>query len=196
MKYLSVREAQELDRRAREKYFIPSILLMEHAAQAVVEQALKLGRRFTVVAGTGNNGGDGLAAARLLHQKGCRVSILPLASLAGEQAQMVRALKIPRARKIDAPVVIDALFGIGLNRDVTGRAADLIARMNASRRPIVAVDIPSGLDGDTGLPRGSAVRAALTVTFGFPKMGFRNPAAKEYLGRVVVADIGYPQERR
>jgi NAD(P)H-hydrate epimerase len=200
MKYLSVREAQELDRRAREEFHIPSILLMEHAGKAVADVAAKLGRRFVVVLGTGHNGGDGLVAGRHLHLKGRDVRIRPLKpldSLQGEplvQARMVQALGLPRTETFDGSVIIDALFGIGLNRDVTGPAADLINRMNASGRSIVAVDIPSGLDGDTGRPRGIAVRADVTVTFGYPKIGFRERGAKQYLGRLVVADIGYPRE--
>jgi NAD(P)H-hydrate epimerase len=107
---------------------------------------------------------------------------------------MARALGIRRTTSLKADAIIDALFGIGLNRDVTGRAAELIERMNASRRPIVAVDIPSGLDGDSGRPRRIAVRARVTVTMGWPKIGFRAREAKQYVGRLVVADIGYPRE--
>ncbi len=116
MKYLSVREAQELDRRAQQEFHIPAILLMEHAAQAVAAEALSLGKRFVVVVGPGNNGGDGLAAARLLHLQGKRVDLLTLRPLDPEnvQTRMVRALGVPQTRDLRAPVIIDALFGAGL----------------------------------------------------------------------------------
>lgn len=196
MKYLSVREAQDLDRRAQGQFHIPSILLMEHAGKAVADEAEKLGSSFVIVAGTGHNGGDGLVTARHLHNRGHRVEIVPFKRLEGIQFEMVSALKIPIVRELRASVVVDALFGIGLNRNVTGPAADLIERLNASGKKIVAVDIPSGLDGDTGQPRGCAVKADVTVTMGFPKLGFKKGPAKEYIGRLVVADIGYPRELR
>jgi NAD(P)H-hydrate epimerase len=200
MSHLSVAQARELDRRAREEFRIPALILMEHAGRAVAEQAARLGRSHVVVAGSGHNGGDGLVAARLLHLRGHRVRVLPIAPLdrlQGEpavQARMVEALKIPLVSDLRGSIVIDAIFGIGLNRDVAGPAAEWIDRINRSGKPVVAVDIPSGLDGDTGEPRGAAVRATLTVTFGFPKIGFRRARAKQYLGRLVVADIGYPRE--
>lgn len=197
MKYLSVREAQEIDRRAQDEFHIPSIVLMEHAGKAVADEAKRWGRSFVVVAGFGHNGGDGLVAARHLHNRGCAVEILSLQPLEGTQAKMVEALKIPAYREfrdVRGSVIIDALFGIGLNRDVAGPAAELIEQINASKKKVVAVDIPSGLDGDTGRPRGCAVRAKITVTMGFAKRGFKNRSAKEYIGRCVVADIGYPRE--
>jgi NAD(P)H-hydrate epimerase len=200
VKYLSVRQAQELDRRAREEFAVPSLLLMERAADAVVTEAVKLGGSFVIAAGAGNNGGDGLAAARLLHGRGCRVAVWPLVPLDGLrdeprlQARMIQALKIPLVDGPTAPVVVDAVFGIGLNRDVAGPAAEMIRRINASKKKVVSVDVPSGLDADTGRPRGVAVRASVTVTFGFPKAGFRAARAADYLGRLVVADIGYPRE--
>jgi hydroxyethylthiazole kinase-like uncharacterized protein yjeF len=92
-------------------------------------------------------------------------------------------------------VVVDALFGTGLNRDVAGPARDLIDAVNGLDReehPVIAIDLPSGLDADTGIPRGAAVRATVTVTMGLPKSGFLEAGANRYLGFLVVADIGHP----
>jgi NAD(P)H-hydrate epimerase len=196
MRYISVAEAQDIDRRAQEEFHVPSVVLMELAGKAVADVAAKMGRSFVVVAGSGNNGADGLVAARHLHNRGFDVGILPWKPLEGLQNEMAHALRIPLVQELRGSVVIDALFGIGLNRDVTGSAAEWIERMNASGKKIVAIDIPSGLDGDTGRPRGCAVQARVTVTMGFPKRGFKNREAKRYIGRLVVADIGYPRELR
>jgi NAD(P)H-hydrate epimerase len=133
------------------------------------------GRPVDVLCGPGRNGGDGRVVARLVSGR----VIVP-----GDAWTPA-----PRA------VVVDALFGTGLNRDVAGPARDLIEAVNALDRaehPVIAVDIPSGLDADTGRPRGAAVRAEVTVTMGLPKVGFEASGAADYLGRVVIADIGHP----
>ncbi len=167
----------EIDRRSIVEFGIPQATLMERAGAAV---AAEIGRRWPgrpveALCGPGRNGGDGRVVARLL---GGRV-IIP-----GEAWTPA-----PRA------VIVDALFGTGLNRDVTGPARALIEAVNALDRaehPVISVDVPSGLDADTGRPLGIAVRADVTVTMGLPKKGFLAPGAAYWLGDLVVADIGHP----
>lgn len=201
-----------IDRLAVEQYGIPSMLLMENAARGLAERArLMLAEvRQTppvvwIVCGTGNNGGDGFALAR--HLRNARAA--PLLTLLGPprpgsdaalNLEICRRMQIHEVGSRDIAfdsidLVVDALFGTGLDRPIEGKAADWIAMMNASRRPILAVDVPSGLDADTGRPLGpTVVHATTTVTFVGQKPGFLNPAAKEYTGEVVVADIGSPIE--
>ena len=147
-----------------------------------------------VVCWTGNNGGDGLAAARHLHHWGClhSVACLDAARLHGPAAARARALHLlgveiaAEPRLAGADLVLDCLFGTGLARPVEGRAAAWISLINASGLPVLSVDIPSGIDADTGEVLGVAVAATRTVTLGLPKSGLR--------GDFVVADIGIPRE--
>jgi NAD(P)H-hydrate epimerase len=167
----------EIDRRAIQEFGIPESALMERAGAAVAAEVKRrwAGRPVEVLCGPGRNGGDGRVVARLL--KG-RAWVPGDAWSAGPGA-----------------VIVDALFGTGLNRDLTGPARDMIESVNAldrSKHPVISIDVPSGLDADTGRPRGMAVRAGVTVTMGLPKVGFRAPEAREYLGELVVADIGHP----
>jgi NAD(P)H-hydrate epimerase len=157
------------------------------------------GKRVTVVAGSGNNGGDALVAARFLLQRGAVVSasIVPSRdpnSLPARQALTVRRLGVP---VLDAPqgidrsadIIIDGLFGTGIRLPLRDPAPAIIEAMNATGRPIVAVDVPSGMDADTGLGAGTAVRAAATLTLVAPKAGLARVATA---GRVFNADIGMP----
>jgi ADP-dependent NAD(P)H-hydrate dehydratase / NAD(P)H-hydrate epimerase len=151
-------------------------------------------RAVAVVCGTGNNGGDGLAAARHLHRWGRlhSVACLDPARLHGPAASRGRALHLLGVQIADdldlagADLVLDAIFGTGLARAVEGKAAQWIERINVSGVPALSVDVPSGIDSDTGEVHGVAVRAARTVTLGLPKPGLR--------GEFVVADIGIPRE--
>ena len=156
-------------------------------------------KRVIVVAGSGNNGGDALAAARFLQQRGAIVSASIVASrdpnsLPARHAQTARRLGIPI---LDAPqgigpsadLVIDGLFGTGIRLPLREPAAAIIEAMNATGRPIVAIDVPSGMDADTGMGADAAVRAAATVTLVAPKAGL---AGASNAGRVFVADIGMP----
>lgn len=198
---------RSLDLIAVTRYRIPSILLMENAAIAITREALSIARAnqsVTIICGPGNNGGDGLAAARHLHIAGRNVRILlaaPRARFSGDAATnlaIVRAMRLPIApatSRFGRPhLIIDALFGTGLDRPVTGAAAEVIARINRSRAPVLSVDIPSGLDADTGLPLGAAVRATRTLTLVGRKQGFDVPGARRFTGPVRVGDIGIPPE--
>jgi len=211
---------RELDRRAVEEYHIPIVVLMENAGRAVAEAALrhvKGQRRALILAGPGNNGGDGLVAARHLHNAGVAVSVLLLAArehykdAAAVQLAIVEAMRMPvetvtaghaelRDWMVDAlpeDLIVDALFGTGLSRRVEGLAAEVIGAVNGSGHPILAVDIPSGLDCDTGGLVGgggaeAVIRAVETVSFCGGKKGFGK--ARQFTGKVTVADIGAPRE--
>ncbi len=214
---LSRQAVREVDRIAAEQYGIPTIVLMEnaglHLAEVVLDSAESDGPAVVVVCGPGNNGGDGLCAARHLHNAGALVRVVlsgPAEGCRGDAAvnlAIVRAMGVPiaqgagaldaAARDQQPEVVVDALLGTGLDRPVGEPMATLIRRINAlgeSGAIVVAADLPSGLDCDTGKPLGIAVRAATTVSFVGLKAGFLNLAAQEYLGDVIVADIGAPRE--
>ncbi len=199
-------QAVEIDRAATERFGIPSILLMENAGRAAADEAMKMLRKVrgpvAVVLGKGKNAGDGLVVVRTLHNRGVDVRLyrvfdeIPEEEDVGANLRMARALglavePLPFARPA---LVVDAIFGIGLSRDVTGPAKEAIDAINGARARVLAIDVPSGLDATTGLPRGAAVRAHTTVTMGFLKTGFRSVSAKKYTGKIVVAEIGYPRE--
>ncbi len=176
--------------------------LMERAGVAVADVAARrpLGTRITVLCGPGNNGGDGFVAARILAQRGYRVTLGLLGAreaLQGDAAAMAErwAGEVRPAAALDlgaCDLVIDALFGAGLARDLAGEAAARVAAVNAAGKPVIAVDLPSGIDGTTGLVRGVAVRAEETVTFFRRKPGHLLLPGRVHCGRVRVADIGIP----
>ena len=158
-----------------------------------------------IVCGSGNNGGDGYALARHLHNAGVDVVLAALGEpKAGSDAATnreicrrigLREAPFEEARQHAAcDLLVDAIFGTGLDRPVTGTAAEAIEWINAGGRPVLAVDLPSGLDCDTGRALGTAVRAACTVTFVGLKPAMTKSAAREYLGEVVVTGIGAPLE--
>jgi NAD(P)H-hydrate epimerase len=196
---LSSDQARRIDRLTAERFGIPVAWLMEAAGWQV---ARRCHERAYVVCGRGNNGGDGLAAARHLHRWGRLAGVActdagGLAGPAAEQAAALRALGVRLAAEPefgDAAIVVDALLGTGLSRPVEGRMAEWIAAVNAGGRPVTAVDVPSGLDADTGRAPGACVRAAVTVTLGLPKPGLLAGDGPAHAGEVWVADIGVPNE--
>lgn len=201
-------EMRRIDRETIARYGVPGLTLMERAAGALAGAAAKYlpaGGRALIACGGGSNGGDGLAAARMLHEMGYRVRVALLAdpgALPGDAAVNLGRLPAGFDRGFDAAawdgarpgVVIDALLGTGLSRDVTGETAAAVAWMNARDIPVVSADIPSGVDGLTGAVRGCAARAAETVTFACYKRGCLLYPGREYAGRLTVADIGIPGE--
>ncbi len=183
----------------------PGYVLMTRAGEAVAAAGrgmLRGGRRVLVVAGPGNNGGDGFVAARLLAEAGLEVTVALLGhreNLRGDAAHSAAdwsgaVVPLAEARPEGADLVIDALFGAGLARDVSSEAASVVEAINASGRPVLAVDIPSGIDGDTGAVRGAAVRASRTVTFVRRKPGHLLLPGRLHCGPVEVADIGIADE--
>lgn len=181
---------------------IPSLVLMERAALAVRDEILNAFPlnldHVVVVAGSGNNGGDGLDVARLLHIAGVHVTILNVGNPdhASEEHQVQDKIcqyyQIPSTTDFAclkrASLVVDAMFGIGIDRPVKGRYADAIDAINNCNAVVIAVDMPSGINTDTGAVMGTAVKATATVTFAFNKVGLTKGQGKEYAGRVVIAD--------
>ncbi len=216
MLWFSRHGLMEVDRRAVEQFGISVPVLMENAGRQVAEVTrsyLLEGSAVLILAGAGNNGGDGLVAARHLANRGHNVRIILIADeekftgAAQTQLQIVRKMQLPiqiLSQKPDAladflghsdvgDAVIDAMFGTGLNRPLGGAARDLIDQLNQANRRVISVDIPSGLDCDTGQVLGTAVQAAHTISFCGMKIGFESDQAIRYLGQISVGDIGAPQ---
>ncbi|HEY0590674.1 MAG TPA: NAD(P)H-hydrate dehydratase [Thermoanaerobaculia bacterium] len=214
MKILDSDQMRSIDRRATEEYGIASVVLMENAALAaadVVVERFPDAARAAVFCGTGNNGGDGFALARHLANRGLEVGIFLVgdrARIAGDALANLEACD--RAGLAVAPVdaadgleravlfasrsdlVIDAIFGTGLQRPASGLHAEAILALNALEVPRLALDLPSGLDASTATVPGPAIEAAVTVTFAAPKIAHVFGPAAEYCGDVVVADISIP----
>lgn len=205
---LSREQSRELDQHLIAKLGIPSSILMENAgrgASDVIEREFPRAVSSLVVCGLGNNGGDGLVVARrwLTHGKSARVHLAgDPASLSGDarlewEAYLAIGGQLVDETELDlalatADVIVDALFGTGLSREIVGPNAELIRRINRAARPIVALDLPSGLDADTGRVWGECVRATCTVSFGAPKRGCFTFAGAGYSGPVHCVDIGAP----
>ncbi len=206
MQYLlNCGQMKNADRFTIEEIGVPSMALMERAALAVAEEMLNAGcamERVLAVCGMGNNGGDGLAIARLLYLKGCKVSVEcvgnpdKMTAETRQQYRIVRNYQIPVVNNPDYreyTTIVDALFGVGLMRPVEGALGQKIRAMNESGARIWSVDIPSGVDGDTGRALGTAVCADETVTFAFGKIGHVLYPGRALSGRLSVKDIGiYP----
>ena len=217
MKYLVKRnEMQEIDRKTIEEMGIPAIVLMERAALTVAEvieeyiqnsscdKDNKL--KILAICGTGNNGADGIAAARILTCKGYKAAIYVVGDRNKASALFLQQLEIAAnfgveiVSNIDTPeytidentILIDAIFGIGLNKDIQGEYKNIIDKLNRlKKRKVFAVDVPSGISADTGFPLGTAVKSDYTITFGYPKLGLVLFPGCEYAGIITVADIGF-----
>jgi NAD(P)H-hydrate epimerase len=214
MKVSSVNEMRILDRTAIEQFGISEILLMENAGTAAFSAILnEFGvkeRAFLIFCGAGNNGGDGLVVARKLHSMGGKVKVILLGDAqkfkgaAGTNYEIITKLKIPlspfKSRDdlifdtANSDILIDAIFGTGLIRDVEGIYRDVIEWMNSSGKPVFSLDIPSGVSGDTGQVLGCAVRADCTITFGLPKLGNILYPGFDLCGKLYVSHISFPPE--
>jgi NAD(P)H-hydrate epimerase len=213
--FFSREEVRRVDRRAIEEYGVPGVVLMENAGRGSAELLRRLGihGRVAVCCGKGNNGGDGFVLARHLDNHHIPIKVLLFADpdeLSGDAAVHYRILthsELPirihsttslnhdavRSDLVGAEWIVDALFGTGLAGAVRPPFAALIDLINTCAARVLAVDIPSGLDCDTGQPLGPTIRAEHTATFVALKKGFTNPAAREWLGQVHVLDIGAPR---
>ena len=211
---LTAAQSRELDRLSQQKYGVRSYDLMTNAGDAVARVIARrwpeaMARGVLVVAGKGNNGGDGLVAARRLHQAGERVRAVLLARQADSRGDAARACSdlaavggvvvevtdetALAAAMADEPagVIVDAIFGTGLNAEVRELARRAIEMINAAEAPVVAVDIASGVNSDSGAVMGMAVRATVTVTFGFAKYGHVSYPGAELSGCLEIEDIGF-----
>lgn len=206
---------RRIDRAAIEDAGIPGYTLMQRAAQAALRLALESypeARRWDIVCGGGNNGGDGYVIARHLHNRGADVRLIVAAPPdrlpddARTNHDIVRRMGLPvipfaspgdadaAAEQFEtAGVIVDAILGTGFHGDVRAPLAGLIGRINGFGRPVVAIDIPSGLDCDSGAPSNATIRAESTVTFVARKAGFAAVGAAAFTGRIHVVDIGAPR---
>lgn len=211
---VSVRQIQEIDRFAIEKLGIPSLVLMENAGRAVAFAAREfLGKKknpfVCIFCGTGNNAGDGFVTARHLSNLGVAVKVFIVGGaerLKNDALVNYRILKncgfylkninqigeTERRHLRKADLIVDALFGVGLNREIKPPYFNVIREMNDSAKPILSVDTPSGLDATTGKICGICVKADMTVTFTAAKKGFFREYGPAHAGKIKVAGIGIP----
>lgn len=198
---LSRNEAVRYDQHCMRELGIAGIALMERAARGCADIALGMARagQILVACGPGQNGGDGYAIARMLNEAGRAVTVVALgAPRAGTDAAAMRArlagvpvLPFARGLEVGRPaLMVDALFGTGLDRPLGGDALEAVRWINALAAPVLSVDLPSGLDCDLGVPLPECVRATVTATMVAPKLGFAQAA--EWTGRVEVVPIGGP----
>ncbi len=215
MKIVTGTQMQLLDRRTITEAHIPSKVLMERAGEGVVRHLEQRfgparGKTVTIFCGKGNNGGDGLVVARLLKRQHARVQVVllaPASDLSRDAAVMYRRFVTVAGRSFVKPfqstdhiqallnssdLVIDALLGTGLSSDVTGNYLAAIELINGAGKPVIAVDIPSGLHADNGAILRRAIHATMTVTFGLPKQGLYVGSGIDHTGTVRVVDIGIP----
>lgn len=205
MRYLLTgSEMKKWEKRTMETYHVPSILLMERAAGAVVKELLSGAydlHKILLVCGTGNNGGDGLAAARMLKMKNMKVDVClvgnedAMTEETRMQFQMYQAIS---GKMVTTPefeeytVIVDALLGIGCNREVVGIRAEFIKEMNQAEAKVVSVDVPSGISADTGKICGIAVKADVTITFFTEKLGMILYPGREHCGKIIVDSLDMP----
>lgn len=217
MRLASVEQSKKIDELSQKEFHLPSEVLMEAAgvsAAREIEQAFypEINRgRISIICGPGNNGGDGLVIARHLHSAGYRDLAVFLLSpkksrsnLLNEQIirlslqgiKLIDALEEPHVLEkiISSSLVIDALFGIGLNQKVSGEYAQAIQLMNQVKVPVISLDTPSGLECDTGMILGVAVKASMTLSFGLGKPGFFISEGPSHIGRLRILPIGFPYE--
>lgn len=212
MKVTRVSEMRTLDKTAIKKYGIAAEILMENAGEAVYSVIqTELGieeKRFMVFCGAGNNGGDGFVVARKIHSNGGRVKVsilddpkrlngaaktnFDIISKLPIEVQRLQSIESIRSEVYHCDCIVDSIFGTGLTRKVEGLYRDVIELINDSRRQVISVDIPSGINGDTGMVMGKAVKADYTVTFGLPKLGNMLYPGYEHCGKLFVSHISFP----
>src|SRR5256712_13687215 len=218
MRILNAAQMREADRSTIEDIGIPSLVLMENAGRQVVaamEAAYEdeLDGRVAVLSGRGNNGGDGFVVARTLLQRGVDVSVFVIGRVAEVRGDARTNLEIlgrlgvtvvevsdSQAWELhfselsDCTLIVDAIFGTGLNAPRSGLIESVIADVNASGIPVVAIDLPSGLSADSAEPIGPSIEAGLTVTLAAPKLPLVLPPGGVRAGDIVIADIGIPNK--
>lgn len=208
-KVITSKQMSEIDQYTINEIGIPSMVLMERAALGVAQTLLSnttSSSTILVVCGTGNNGADGVAVARMLALQHRQVEVLLIGNEEKSSEQMKQQLAIARNIGVNVynelnavnwenyTVFVDALFGIGLSRDIEGPHREALNKINETQDSyVISVDIPSGLSGDTGDIMGVAIKANITVTFGWQKTGMITVKGKEICGEIVTHNIGYPK---
>ena len=218
MKLVTNKEMQVIDKLASSEYKIPSLLLMENAGIKVTQIVQNYlgspvrGRKVLILVGKGNNGGDGLVVARHLTNAGVEVKVLLLARFeelkgdAGVNLEILRKMSVPiitvldnrdlnvvRLAMLTTDLVVDAIYGTGFKGAVPALVAQVIRLVNSRGRPVISVDVPSGLEADTGQTHGEAIRASCTVTLALPKLGMALEPGVGLVGVLEVADISIPK---
>ena len=198
---LTSSEMKKVDTETIERIGIPGIVLMERAALSVASLIMEnepVTKTVQVIAGVGNNGADGLAICRMLYLKGYNTCTCVIGDINKATEDFKTQLRINENLGIsivedfaDCDIFVDAIFGVGLSREVEGKYKDAVEYINNQRAKVYAVDIPSGIDGSTGEVLGVAIKADYTVTFGFHKVGTVLYPGADYCGKVIVSDIGY-----
>lgn len=217
MKFVTIAEIKSIEHKAIEEYGIPSIVLMENAGSKAVNQIEQImgslhNKKISIFAGKGNNGGDGYVIARHLYNQGAKVKVFLIGSKADVMGDAFVNLQIIVNMGIDVIEVahegdwdklkiamtftdcmIDALVGTGFTGKLSGPMAQVVESMNKINKPLIAIDVPSGVDADTGQIFGAAVKADHTITFSLPKQGLLLYPGASYAGDVSVVDIGIPR---
>lgn len=217
MKVVTPKQMNEIDNITINRLGIPGIVLMENAAIKVVDEIIKylgevLNKEILVFAGKGNNGGDAFAVARHLYNKGARVSVYITAEkkeISGdsrinldiiekmgiENSELCEKIEVAslsdKLRQCD--IIVDGIMGTGLKGNLKGIVKELVEALNRSKKTIISIDIPTGVNGETGEMSEVCIKAAGTVTFGLPKIGLMIHPGCEYTGKLIIADIGLPQ---
>jgi len=209
VKVVTSDEMRQIDKLTIEQYGVPSLILMERAGLSVAQKVREFykGGKIIVLCGKGNNGGDGLVVARILQNWGYRVKAI----LLGEkgflspdcdiQYKIAKNFNVPAEFKstinpsdLHSAIIIDAVFGTGLNKPVSENLVEIFDMINSSNSPVFSIDIASGISADTGEVLGAAIKADYTVTFGLPKRGHILYPGADYSGKLFVEDIGFPPQ--
>lgn len=213
-KIFSRQEIYEIEKRTYEEFLIPPLILMENAGRETASEARRMlsvakKKKAIVLVGPGNNGGDGLVASRYLHCWGFSVKVFIFFDPSRAKEPSFTNYRIVVKMNIslesfstgrmkdeikDTGLIIDALFGIGFTRPIEGLERKAIELINKTGIKVLSVDIPSGVDADSGEIFSVAIKADRTITFGFPKKGLYRNKGKKYAGRIKIVDIGYPPE--
>lgn len=207
-KIVTAEEMAELDRHTIEDLKTPSLTLMENAGQAVAEEAIKLahGPKIVIICGKGNNGGDGFVAARYLLEKYFDIKVIHIGkkyevkddtkiNIERLESDVIEIVDLDSFGKVkpflkDADLIIDSIFGIGLNTTIKSPYFEIITYINSLNKDVLAVDVPSGLNATTGEAMGISIKAKKTVTFAAAKTGFCKNDGPKYCGEIKVIDIG------
>lgn len=214
LKYLTVEQMRRVDEIAERVYGISALILMENAGRGVAEEVRKMlgkSKECCLFCGKGNNGGDGFVTARWLTNCGIEPKVFLVAEkdeikgiartnleilwklgMKIEEAKSIKDLDKSKDSISSTSLIVDALLGTGVKGEVRGRIKEIIEFLNETRKPILSIDIPSGLNADTGKPCGVAIKADRTVTCLLPKKGFLSPLATQYIGTVKIVDLGLP----
>lgn len=213
MRIGSSQEVRNIDKSCIEQYGIPSMVLMENAALKLLKNIdIETNKKFTIICGSGNNGGDGLALARLLianrkevsifivatskeMSKDCKINLNILEQIKASIKYIHNKQEIGNLKEciFNSDIVIDGIFGTGISREITGVYKDVIEGINKWSKYTMAIDVPSGLNSDTGEVMGCCIEATKTITFQLYKIGFLNYESMKYLGEVILEEINIPE---